>query len=139
MNEQANTKLIETVYGAFTRGDIATIMDNLSEEVVFIAEGPALVPYTGVRKGKAAVLGFFQALGTTQKNQKLTTEGMAAQGDQVTTWGRYSGVVTATGKSFDSGVAHVFTIRNGKIVQFQDYMDTAAMADAYAASAAAAH
>jgi ketosteroid isomerase-like protein len=130
--------LIETVYAAFGRGDIAAIMDSLSDDVVFIAEGPALVPFTGVRKGKAAVLGFFEALGTTQTNQQLTTEGIAAQGDSVTTWGRYSGVVTATGKSFDSGVAHVFTIRNGKIVQFQDYMDTAAMVDAYTAAAAAA-
>jgi ketosteroid isomerase-like protein len=46
--------------------------------------------------------------------------------------------VTATGKSFDSPVAHFFTFRGGKISRFVDVVDTAAMADAYRAASAAA-
>jgi ketosteroid isomerase-like protein len=34
-------------------------------------------------------------------------------------------------------VAHVFTIRDGKVAKFLDFVDTAQMADAYVSAAAA--
>jgi ketosteroid isomerase-like protein len=43
----------------------------------------------------------------------------------------------ATGKRIDCAVAHVFTIRDGKIAKFLDFVDTAQMADAYVSAAAA--
>jgi ketosteroid isomerase-like protein len=88
-------------------------------------------------EGPSEVLGFFQALGATQQNQKLTTERWVAHGDTVATLGRYSGTVTATGKRFDSPVAHFFTIRDGKISRFVDLGDTAAFAEAYTSAATA--
>ena len=69
---------------------------------------------------------------------KLTTDSYIAQGDKVATTGGYSGVVKATGKRFDCAVAHIFTIHDGKVSRFLDFMDTAHMADAYSSSASAA-
>lgn len=137
MNEQQNTALIQKLYDAFSRGDIQTILANLTDDVEWGLEGPAIIPFTGQRKGPAQVLGFFEALGGTQQNMKLTTEQFVAQGDQVATLGRYAGTVTATGKSFDTRIAHFFTIRDGKVSRFVDVGDTAALADAYAQRSAA--
>ena len=131
MSEQQNTALIQKLYADFGRGDIPAIIAALADDVVWTLEAPAIIPFAGARKGPSEVLGFFQALGGTQANMKLTTEQWVAQGDTVATLGRYSGTVTATGKSFDSPVAHFFTIRGGKITHFVDLGDTAAFADAY--------
>jgi hypothetical protein len=49
-----------------------------------------------------------------------------AQGDKVVALGRYSWRVKATGREFSSDFAHVCTVRDGKIVRFHEYMDTAA-------------
>ncbi len=138
MSEQANLELVQAMYAAFSRGDIQTIINHLAPDVVWVHEGPETIPFTGRRKGTAEVLGFFKALGETQENQKLTIEANVAQGDRVATCGRYSGTVKATGKKFDSAVAHFFTIRNGKVTEFLDYGDTAQMADAYSMKSAAA-
>ena len=105
MSEQQNTALIQKLYDDFARGDIQAILAALTDDVEWTLEGPSIIPFVGARKGPSEVLGFFQALGTTQTNMKLKTEKWVAQGDTVATLGRYSGTVTATGKSFDVPVA----------------------------------
>ena len=138
MNEQQNTALIQSVYDAFGRGDIPFILARLTDDVDWTMEGPSIIPYGGKRRGVKEVIGFFEALASTQTGHKLTINQMFAKGDMVATFGRFAATVTATGKSFDSVVAHLFTVRDGKIAGFVDIVDTAAMADAYVASAAAA-
>ena len=137
MTEHLNTALIQKLYDAFGKGDMNTILGTLADDADWIMEGPTIIPYSGKRKGIAQIVEFFQALATTQTGQKLTVETIVAQGDVVATFGRYSATVTATGKKFDSHVAHFFTIRNGKIAKFVDVVDTASMADAYRGAAAA--
>ena len=137
MSEQQNVALIQSLYDAFGRGDVHHILDRVTEDVEWTLEGPSIIPFAGKRRGPSEVLGFFQALGTTQTNQKLSTETWCSQGDVVSTFGRYAGTVTATGKSFDTAVAHFFWIRDGKVAKFVDLGDTAAFAEAYTATATA--
>ena len=137
MNEQNNKALVEKMYAAFGRGDVQTILDHLAPNVEWTMEGPSVLPLAGKKSGPGEVRKFFEALVTTQQNQKLTIDDYIAHGDKVATTGRYSAVVKATGKRFDCAVAHVFTIRDGKIAKFLDFADTAQMADAYVSAAAA--
>ena len=137
MSEQQNTALIQEIYAAFSRGDIAGILSRVTDDVQWTTEGPPVIPYAGKMVGRDQVQKFFSALSSTQENMKLTTDGIIAQGDQVATHGRYSGVVKATGKRFDGPIAHIFTIRDGKVSRFLDIIDTAQMVDAYTAPAAA--
>jgi ketosteroid isomerase-like protein len=139
MNEQQNTALIQKLYAAFAKGDVQTILDQLTEDVDWTLEGPDVIPFAGKRKGVAQVKKFFEALATTQTGQKLTIDTFVAQGDQVATVGRYAFTVKANGRKVDSPVGHFFTIRNGKVSHFVDMADTAAVADAYRAASAASH
>jgi ketosteroid isomerase-like protein len=138
MSEQQNTALIQEMYAAFARGDVAAILSHLTDDVEWTTEGPPIIPYTGKMVGPAKVQDFFKALGGTQENMKLTTDSFIAQGDKVATTGRYSGVVKATGKRFDCPVAHIFTIRDGKVSKFLDFMDTAHMVEAYTGTSTSA-
>lgn len=45
-------------------------------------------------------------------------------GDRVVMLGRYSGTYRATGKTLDVPVAHAWTVKEGQIVAFQQYVDT---------------
>jgi ketosteroid isomerase-like protein len=137
MNEQNNKALVEKMYAAFGRGDLQMILDHLAPNVEWTMEGPPVLPFAGKKAGPGQVRTFFEALATTQENQKLTIDDYIAQGDKVATTGRYSAVVKATGKRFDCAAAHVFTIRDGKITKFLDFVDTAQMAEAYVSAAAA--
>jgi uncharacterized protein len=138
MNEQQNGALVQKVYDAFGRGDLQTILSCLADDIDWTTEGPEIVPFAGKRKGLAQAKGFFEALATTQTGMKLTIDRMIAQGDMVATTGRYACTVTATGKKMDSPIGHFFTIRDGKICRYVGLLDTAATAEAYRTSAAAA-
>jgi uncharacterized protein len=137
MSEQQNVALIQSIYDAFGRGDIQYIMDRLADDVEWKLEAPASISYAGHRRGKKEVMGFFEGIGTSETNQKLTIDHLFGQGDMVAGFGRYAGVVKSTGKSFDTAIAHYFRVRDGKVVEFVDYIDTAASADARAATSAA--
>jgi len=138
MKEQQNTDTIKAMYAAFARGDVQTILNRLADDVEWRFDGPATIPFAGVRRGPAEVVGFFQALASTQENQALTIETFVAQGDHVATIGRYAATVKATGRRFDEAVSHFFTFRDGKVSKFVDFGDTASIVDAYTQSAAAA-
>jgi ketosteroid isomerase-like protein len=98
MNKQQNTALIRSLYDAFERKDIQFILDQLTGDVEWTLEGPAVIPYAGKRVGPAQVMEFFNALAGTQENIRLTTEQIVAQNDAVATLGRYAAKVTPTGK-----------------------------------------
>ena len=137
MNEQQNIALIQKLYDAFAKGDLQTILNALVSDIEWTLEGPAIIPFCGKRKGIPQVTQFFEALATTQTGQKLTIEKFVAQGDTVAMLGRYQATVTATGKKFDSPVAHFFTIRDGKVSRFVEVAETAGAADAYTSASAA--
>lgn len=136
MNE--NIAVIKKVYDAFGRGDVQAILDSLTPDVEWQFDAPAVIPYSGRRRGPADVAGFFVAIAATEENPLLETSEFMASGDEVITLGIYSGTVKASGKSYSVRLAHIFTLRDGKIARFLNFLDTAAMADAHSVSAAGA-
>jgi ketosteroid isomerase-like protein len=50
---------------------------------------------------------------------------------KVVVLGHYVWQVKANGRTIDGDFAHVFTVRGGRIVAFHEYMDSAAVANAY--------
>ncbi|MGI8960821.1 MAG: nuclear transport factor 2 family protein [Bryobacteraceae bacterium] len=136
MNEQQNAALVRKLYDAFSRGDIQTILDNLTGDAEWIQDGPAVIPYAGKKTGPTQVRQFFDALVGTQENAKVTIDHFIAQGDEVATLGRYAATVKATGRQFDSRVAHFFTIRDGKVSRWIGIGDMTDAAAAYSSASA---
>ena len=129
-----NLGLVNDVYAAYAQGNTQFILDHVIEDVDWIHDGPSSIPYSGVFRGRKEVPRFFQALATTLDNPQLTLEEWVAQGEKVVTTGRFTATVKATGTSLDVPVAHVFTLRNGKIVRWFGYTDTAGVVEAFRAS-----
>jgi ketosteroid isomerase-like protein len=60
-----------------------------------------------------------------------------AQGDRVIALGSYRANVKSTGRFYECDWAMAFTLQDGKISQFQEFTDTAAIAAALPAASAA--
>jgi len=71
-----------------------------------------------------------------QDAEQFELRELIAQGDKVVALGRYRWRIESTGHSYASDWAHVFTIHDGKVSAFQEYLDTHALAAAYAQSSA---
>lgn len=138
MSEQANVALVFSLYDAFRRGDTDSIMNSLDPNVVWESDAPPPVPYGGTFHGPEETKKFFDAIGSTMTDIRMEMKPFAAQGDNVVTFGRYAARITATGKRVDVPLVHLWTIRNGKVVFYQNFGDTAAVAEAYGVTAAGA-
>ena len=132
--------LIQTVkdaYAAFGRGDVAAILAMLAPDISWELEAPSEISIAGIRKGPEAVKGFFQAIANDHADPKLEITEYFSSADGVATFGRYKCTLKKTGKRLDSPVAHLFKFRDGKIVRFVDFTDTAAYLEAGRSTAAA--
>jgi hypothetical protein len=132
--EAQNTKVVQDAYAAFAKGDTQALLGNFADDIVWNAvygTGPH-VPTSGERRGKAAVGEFFKQVAVHINFSRFEPREFIATGDTVVALGHYT-AKTPIGKTFDSDFAMVFTIRNGKVVQFQEFCNSAAINAAYAA------
>jgi hypothetical protein len=134
----SNTTTIQELYAAFGRGDMATIMAGLADDVVWESEGVAVLKASGIRHGKAETMGFFAALAAENADSKLTITEYVASGDVVMTIGRFAGTARATGKKIDTPIAHYWEFRDGKVVRYVGFSNTAAFVEALTPTSAGA-
>lgn len=119
-----NSETIRTLYAAFARGDVPAVLAGLAADVKWTeAEG---FPYGGTYTGPDAVLqNVFMRLGTEWDGFAAVPHEIVAEGETVVALGEYGGTYKATGKRFSAPFAHVWKLRGGKAVSFQQYTDTA--------------
>jgi ketosteroid isomerase-like protein len=138
MSEQQNVTVIQQMFEAFARGDVQTILDNCTADCEFYCPGPAIVPYTGRKNGRAEIQTYFETLIGSQSNPNLRIDRFVAQGDTVVAIGNYTAVVNATGKTIESPVVLTFDLQDGAVRRHMVLGDTAAIAMGYTGTAAAA-
>jgi len=136
MQETQNIKVVQESYAAFGRGDIQGILDRLDDDVLWkgVYGAAPHVPTAGERRGRAAVKEFFRLVGENVKFSRFEPKEFIATGDKVVALGHYT-ATTPIGKRFDSDFAMVFTVRNGKVTEFQEFTDSAQINAAYAVAA----
>jgi uncharacterized protein len=127
MNEQ-NVQTVRRGYEAFGRGDIEGLLQILDESIRWVTPGPPEVPTSGTRVGRQQVAEFFMRVDETLAIQRFEPRMFLADGDHVVVVGDDTAQVKATGKVLDSAWVHVFTLKNGKVVDFAEYMDVSALA-----------
>jgi ketosteroid isomerase-like protein len=139
MSEAQNTQVIKDAYAAFQRGDVKTILDSLDDNVVWqgVIGTEGVLPQSGVRQGRAAVAEFFKQVADTTDFTEFTPQTFVAQGDIVVALGRYSAKLKPSGGTMSSSWVMVFTLKNGKVIDFKEYSDSAQMVRAYKGVAAA--
>ncbi|HEY6189949.1 MAG TPA: nuclear transport factor 2 family protein [Pyrinomonadaceae bacterium] len=130
MSEQ-NKQLVTQAYERFKSGDIRALLGLLSDDVAWQLPETENVPFSGKRSGREQVAQFFQSLGESQDVLQFEPQELIADGDKVVSLGQYKWRVKATGREYGGDWAHVFTVRDGKITGFHEYMDTASAAAAY--------
>ena len=128
MSEQQNLDIVGQGYAAFGRGDIQGLLNLLDPQVTWTTPGGADVPFAGTRRGPAAVGEFFATLTSTLEITRFEPRDFLAQGDKVVVLGDDTSTVKGTGRSIDFRWVHVFTVRDGKIVAFEEIGDMTALA-----------
>jgi ketosteroid isomerase-like protein len=132
MGADDNIKTVGTLYEAFGRGDVGFIVDAVADDVDWASETSTdVAPWYGTRRGKEAVLSFFEAFGSTMEVEEFTPLSFAANDDgEVHSLVRMRAKARATGTSVEFNLHHFFRFRDGKVAYYRGTEDTAAIAAA---------
>ena len=117
--------MLRSTYEAFGRGDVPAVlaaMDpaiewNEAENFPYADKNPYIGP-------AAVAEGLFARLGGEWDGFSVALEELLDAGDTVVALGRYGGTYKKTGTRIHAQFAHVWRLRGGKIVKFQQYTDT---------------
>jgi hypothetical protein len=133
-----NIELIQEVYAAFGRGDIAAVIESMSPTVTIGIVGRRQdAPFLGIfDDGKAGGAEFFKQLAAAQEFHSFEPLRFLAAEDKVFIWGRYRWTMRQSGVTKESEWLHEITVQDGKLEAWRGHNDTAMLAEAYHAAAA---
>jgi ketosteroid isomerase-like protein len=122
----SNLEVIQGLYEAFGRGDIAAVLEALDPEIEWVEPELEGLLYGGTHRGLEAVTNEVLALiPQTWEKVELQPEDWIVGGDAVVVVGRFN----ARGKGGKEGswrFAHVWKMRDGKGVRVEPFVDTLA-------------
>jgi len=130
MSVEENVRAVEAIFEAFGRGDIAYILDQLTDDVHWVAHLDPSVPWSGDYSGKANVPSFFQALGSSVDVSSHPVNQLVAQDDTVVAMGDVSFSARSTGNASSSSWVYIWKLANGQVHSYDQFND-AGLAEAF--------
>lgn len=128
MTDHPNLERARAGYEAFASGDLATVMDLFSDDIVWHSGGNNIL--AGVYEGKEAVLGYFgrlmQETGGSFKNDIHDLLANDEHGVALVT-----SSATRGGKSYEENSVHVFHMRDGKMTEYWSFAEDQSLVDEF--------
>lgn len=131
-----NVAIINGLYAAFQNGDIEAVFRAMDPDIDWRSVGDAEDwPGFGERRGLDEVRGYFQAQADELEFTGFEVRDIDPAGDDkvvaegVSRFNYRKGGLPGTAEW-----VHIFTLGNGRIVRFREYMDTSAVSKSRAAS-----
>ncbi len=137
MKEQENTKLAEQMYETFNSGDVEGFLNLFSEDANWNSPTIENLPLETKFTGRDNLGKFLTEIDEYEEFLKIEPKEFIAQGDRVVILGDLVVRSKLTDKQYNSGFAHIITVRDGKAVSFLEYFDNAAAGKAHSAAKAA--
>ena len=130
----SNVQFAKDIYAAFGRGDIPTVLAKCHPEIKWReAEGNPYQPDGAAWVGPQAVLEkLFMRIGSEWDDFTVSVRALHDAGEHVVMEGRYTGTYKPSGKNVDAQVCHVLRFQDGKLLSFQQYVDTGQLQGAMA-------
>lgn len=120
---KTNVDIVRAHYAASAKGDIGAMMAHVSQQVRWTEM--AGFPCAGTWIGPQAVIeNVFAVLGKDWIGYRFEPQNLIDGGDHVVGVGTYHGIYRATAKAMQARVVHLWTLKDGKIVTFEQFTDT---------------
>ena len=130
---QENVQVVRGLYEAFGRGDVPTVLGRMDQSIEWNEAENFIYADRNPYVGPQAVLeGVFMRLGSDWEGFTVAPEEWLDAGDRIVVLGTYSGTHKATGQRVRAQFAHIWSVREGRVVRFQQYTDTKQFAETVA-------
>ena len=125
-SQQANIAVVTEIYDAVGRGDVAAILERVTDDVDWSADAASnAAPWYGPRQGKAGVAAFFGDLAGSVEITEFTPHSFTAGDDDVHLLVSFAFTAKASGRDASMTMHHYWRLRDGKVASFRGSEDTA--------------
>jgi ketosteroid isomerase-like protein len=129
MSTEKNVQTVKDFFAAIGRGDREGLLALVAEDIEWIIPGEDW-PLAGTHRGHAELADVLQKASEEIETTYPTPPEFVAQGDRVLVVGVATGKIKATNKPFKDDWVFAITVRNGKLTNIREYIDTQALARA---------
>ena len=129
MSTQENVQIVKDFFAAIGCGDKQGLLALSADDIEWIIPGEDW-PLAGTHCGHAGLEDFLQKASKTVETSSPKPPEYVAQGDRVLVVGFATGRIIATNKTFEDHWVFAITVRNGKVMNIREYIDTQALARA---------
>jgi len=131
---ERNVQVIQTVYAAFGRGDVAEVLSHVAERTRWdfdVGESP--VPWHVPVNTKSEVPRFLAAFVENVQLAAFEPKIFIHSDDHVVAHVHIAYTVRRTGKTVDMDQIHWWTLEDGRVTRLRHFEDTAAVLEAHRA------
>ena len=129
MSTQENVQIVKDFFAAHGRRDKQGLLALSAKDIEWIVPGEDW-PLAGTHRGHAGLENLLQKANETVETSYPEPLELIAQGDRVLVVGSATGRITATNRPFEDHSVFAITVRNGKLTNVREYIDTQALARA---------
>ena len=129
MSVEKNVQVVKDFFAAIGSGDKQRLLGLVDEDIVWIIPGEDW-PLAGTHRGHAGLAHVVQKASEEIETTYSEPPEFVAQGDRVLVVGVATGKIKATNKPFEDHWVFAITVRNGKLTNIREYIDTQALARA---------
>jgi ketosteroid isomerase-like protein len=129
MSTDKNVQTVKDFFVAIGRGDREGLLALVAEDIEWIIPGEDW-PLAGTHRGHAELATVLQRASEEIETTYPTPPEFVAQGDRVLVVGFAKGKIKATTKTFEDHFVFAVTVRDGKLTNIREYIDTQALARA---------
>jgi uncharacterized protein len=126
MSTQENVQTVKNFFAAMGRGDKPGLLALSAEDIEWIIPGEDW-PLAGTHRGHQGLADLLQKACEMETSFPEPPE-FVAQRDRVLMVGFATGKVKATNRTFEDHFVFAMTVRNGKVTNIREYIDTQALA-----------
>ena len=127
MSIDKNVQVVKDFFAAIGSSDKQRVLTLVAEEIEWIIPGEDW-PLAGTHRGHAGLADLLQKANETVETSYPEPPEFIAQGDRVLVVGFATGRIKATNRTFGDHWVFAITVRNGKLANVREYVDTQALA-----------
>lgn len=125
MNQQNNIEIVKRIYNCFVNGDLPSMLGYASEDIVFKQPPQGRKPFSGVYIGHDGVIDFFKKVFEVTEFTDFKVFEFYEKDNIVIALGHYKAKSKLNDKEWESDMAEVWKLKDGKILEFEIFKDSA--------------
>jgi len=129
MSIQENIQIVKDFFAAMGGSDRQGLLALCAEDIEWIIPGEDW-PLAGTHRGHAGLADLLHKASKNMETSFPKPPEFVAQGDRVLVVGFARGKVKATNRTFEDHFVFAITVRNDKLTNIREYVDTQALARA---------